>query len=600
MDINIYLQIIENAPISIIITDKNRKIVYANKFFQKNSGYSLDEIKNKSPKIWNSEYNENFYPDLVKNISNGKPWDGIFLNKKKDGTKVWEHVYIYPLKDYYIAYKIDVTDKKNLEEQLLNANLKAKESEKIKSEFIANISHEIRTPLNGIIGFVDLLMEKEEDEQKLNYLKIVKESSNTLLNLINDILDLSKLEAKKMEFQEMNFNLKELILDCIDTFKLKAEQKGIEIKYYIDENIPDFIKGDKYRVLQILNNLISNAVKFTEKGYVKIGVELLEKNKKNVKIKFCVEDTGIGIEPEKIDKIFEVFTQADGSITRRFGGTGLGLAITKEIISNLNGKLEVESEKGKGSKFTFTLSFLIGDEILISQHKKDVDLSRLKILIAEDDEFNQEFFREICNILKIKADIVDNGKKVLEKLNENNYNLIFLDINMPVLNGVETAKRILEMKKDYPLIAITGESSDSFSAELFTDYLQKPFTIESFVNIIKKHADLKESFKIEDIIDLKALEEIIDENEELKQTLIKVFIENCKEIVEKMERAINNNDMKELNRAIHSLKGTSGDVKAYKIFDLSLELERFFNQNNMEKLYSTFKELKNIITNLTQ
>ncbi len=620
---------VEKAPFSILITDKNHKIIYANRFLLSQTHYSFEELYNKTPKIFSTEYNEKFYPELRQKISQGKIWEGVFLNKKKDGTKYWEYVYIVPLIENdeivnFVAYKQDITEKKAMEEKLLEAKIKAEEAAKVKSEFLANMSHEIRTPINGIIGFIDLLLEQESDPQKRKYLEIVKDSSHTLLNLINDILDYSKLESQKMEFEILNFNVRDLIIECINSFKLRASQKGLNLTYFIDNNIPQYVKGDKLRILQVLNNLVSNAIKFTENGYVKICVEMLEKMKDSVKLKFTVEDTGIGIEKERLNKIFDAFYQTDPSITRKFGGTGLGLAISKEIISNLNGEIYVESQKNKGSKFYFILTFPIGEEIFISPkiQEKDIDLSSLKILIAEDNEFNQEFFREIFELLKINAEVVSNGMNVLEKLANNNYDAIFLDIHMPVLNGIETAKIIRKLEKGEEIktklklpnldeklkdksniiIALTGESYENIKTELFeagfNDYLFKPFKIEELIDILKKNIKVKTFYEIEDLINLKALDQIIGENEELRETLIKIFIDNCREIINEIENALNQNNKEELNKIIHKLKGTSGNIKAEKIYNLALDMQRSLIHDNMQKFILKLEKLKRYINNL--
>ncbi len=622
--------VVKNAPFPILITDANRRIIYANPFLLNHSQYSLDELYGNSPKIFQTEYNLKFYPELKKKITKGETWEGVFLNKKKDGTEFWEHIYIVPIKNEkgeiinFVGFKKDITERKAIEESLIEAKVKAQEGMRAKSEFLANMSHEIRTPINGIVGFVDLLLEKESDEDKKRYLEIIKDSTDSLLNVINDILDISKLESKKMVFEVLNFNIKDLIKECINTFKLKASEKNIQLKYYIDSDIPDYLKGDRLRLLQVLNNLVSNAVKFTEKGSITVKAESINKTSDTVEIKFTVADTGIGIKREKLDKIFESFAQAESSITRKYGGTGLGLTICKEIIANLNGKLQVESELGKGTKFFFTLTFPIGDEISISFDgidKDSINLSNLKVLIAEDDVFNQAFFREIFNTLSIDTDIVENGYKLLEKLKEKRYDIIFTDLNMPVMDGFTAVEIIRKLEKgekaenvdidglDEKLVSckniiiaftasVDGELKSKLKEKGFDDYLSKPFKPKELTNILKKYSQNSEDISLDKIINLKELDELLGNDEGLRKQLINVFLENCKDIIKEFEDAIENNRFEELPEIAHKLKGAAGNIKADAIFQLSIEMEKCAQEENFERFLKLFKEMKNIVENI--
>jgi PAS domain S-box-containing protein len=622
--------VVEFAPFSIVITNIERKIIYANPFLLKHSGYSQNEIYGKSPKIFQSDYNEKFYPELMEKIMSGNTWEGVFLNKRKNNVQYWEHIYIVPIKGTdneiinFVAFKEDITERKLMEEKLMEAKAEAQEGLRAKSEFLANMSHEIRTPINGIVGFVDLLLETETDSDKRKYLEIIKDSTDSLLNVINDILDISKLEAKKMEFEILNFKISDVIKECINTFDFQAKKKGIELKCHIDSYIPEFIKGDKLRLLQVLNNLISNAIKFTEKGSIDVTVNLLEKTNDTVTLKFSVKDTGIGIAEEHIKKIFEAFTQAEGSTTRRFGGTGLGLAICKEIISNLNGNLEVISKVGEGTEFFFSLSFPIGDAVSTSfeVEEENFDFTGIKILIAEDDIFNQTFFSELFKRMGINADIVGNGLKVIEKLKDKKYNMIFMDINMPVMDGFTSTELIrklergekvyeidikgieekLKFKKNV-IVALTASIDDNMKKQLkdkgFDDYLTKPFKTEELVEMLKKFTQgVSETVSPEDIINIKELDTLLGNDNELREQLVAVFIENCKNIIIEFEEAIKEDKFEELMDIAHKIKGASGNVKAEGIYKISLKMEEAAKTEDFVTFLRLFNKLKKIVERL--
>ena len=355
---------------------------------------------------------------------------------------------------------------------------------KLKSEFLANMSHEIRTPLNAILGFIKVM--KEEDNGKFHkYLNIIDSSSQTLLTIINDILDLSKIEAGKMTIEYINFHTDELY-NIIELFEEKAKEKNIDFKINFI-NIPEYLYSDIHRIKQVISNLLSNAIKFTpENKKIQVSIEY-----KNNNLYVEVKDEGIGIPEEKIKTIFDAFSQADNSTTRQFGGTGLGLTISHKLIKMLGGELNVESKLNKGSRFYFEIPIKIGKEIKEKIETSNNIDKNIKLLIAEDNEANQMFMKVILNKMQIDYDIVYNGKEVVEIAKNENYNIILMDINMPIMNGIDATKEIRKFS-NIPIIALTASALDGDKEKFLevgmNDYLSKPLDIQKLKKIIEKYS----------------------------------------------------------------------------------------------------------------
>jgi signal transduction histidine kinase/CheY-like chemotaxis protein len=407
-------------------------------------------------------------------------------------------------------------------EDLINAKELAENSAKAKEQFLANMSHEIRTPMNGVLGFANLLLSSKEtlSVTQREYLQNIKNSADYLLVIINDILDLTKIESGKMEFDETPIHLNSLIQAVMSACKMQADKKGLKVQSYIAPNVPEIIVGDTVRLHQILLNLYSNAVKFTLRGEVNISVSLVREDINNIKIRFAVQDTGIGIPKEKQADIFEIFTQASGDTTRRFGGTGLGLSISRQLVELQNGKMYIESEVGKGSTFSFELTFKkwTNDEEAkekirqekISQDKKieiiptqpiqnqpiqntitennNINVlpqSKVSILLAEDNPVNQMLVMAILQDWGFDIDIAEHGKQTLEMLAQKKYSLLLLDIHMPEIDGYQVTKLIRQGLQNIdtrlPIIAMTasalkGEREKCLSVGM-NEYVAKPFSV---------------------------------------------------------------------------------------------------------------------------
>jgi len=379
---------------------------------------------------------------------------------------------------------------------------RAEHSEKVKEQFLANMSHEIRTPMNAILGMTRLLLEKGPREDQLKYLNAIKQSSDNLLVIINDILDLSKIEAGKINFESVGFELAEQVKTVITTIKLNADEKHLDLNCSIADDVPHRIIGDPYRLTQILLNLAGNAVKFTEKGSVSLIVSLVEKNATDAKIKFEVSDSGIGIAQDKLDYIFDMFTQESSSTTRKFGGTGLGLAICKRLVELQGGSIHVESEMGKGSAFSFMITYGIQPDTVqhdITKEKKQVSRDQLKniaILLVEDNEFNQMVAVDTIrdSIEGVTIDVAVNGKEAVEMVAKNNYDVVLMDIQMPEMDG-HAATKLIRKNTDarinsIPIIAMTAsvikaEVDKCFESGM-NEFVGKPFSIDELLDKISK------------------------------------------------------------------------------------------------------------------
>ncbi|MEO8086632.1 MAG: tetratricopeptide repeat protein [Bacteroidota bacterium] len=379
---------------------------------------------------------------------------------------------------------------------------RAEESERFKARFLANMSHEIRTPMNAVMGMTNLLLKTKLEQQQYKYLDAVQKSSRNLLVIINDILDLSKIEAGKMELEKIDFRLSEALDTVYNTLRFKAEEKGLNFVVDIDSSITPVLIGDPVRLNQILINLTGNAIKFTEKGNIKIHAQLELANHLEQKIIFTVSDTGIGIPENKINTVFEGFQQADKSTFRKFGGTGLGLNISKQLTEMSGGVITVQSKLGVGTTFFVNIPFGIGSEKAIEEKSKPIDqsiisrLGRLKILLAEDNEFNQIVAVDTLKMVipGITVDVANNGKEAIEMIRHNKYDLVLMDVNMPEMNGLEATQSI---RKDFPspinklkIIAMTASITkneiDLCYQSGMDDYVPKPFEQDELIEKIAK------------------------------------------------------------------------------------------------------------------
>ena len=536
----------------------------------------------------------------------------------KEGHVIWIMCRGFALRDEngnpyrMLGSYIDVTDAKITEETLTKAKEAAEEAGKSKETFLANMSHEIRTPLNGIIGMANLLNKTELTDSQSEYLHAIKYSADNLLVIINDVLDLAKIEAGKLTLESIDFDLTEITHNALKSLTYKADDKGIQLVGNLPATI-FYVNGDPYRLTQILTNLLNNAIKFTVNGNVELSVNAkIVKDK--VEVLFWVKDTGIGIHRHKIDTIFNSFTQAQSDTTRKFGGTGLGLAICKNLVEMQGGKIEVASEYGKGSVFTFSLTYNIGKlenqpKILEDEVVEFQKMEHVKILLAEDNEINQFLACELLKSWGMEVDTAKNGLEAIDKWLKNEYDLILMDIQMPELGGVEATVEIRNRKlpkSNIPIIALTANAlkgqKERFIGFGMNDYLSKPFNeAELYSKILsllpeetKKIISVAKTTK--GLYDFSKLQQISNGNKDFEKKLMAIFVDTVPESLGKLRLACENGNMENLSAMAHKLKTT---INAMGIEQLKVPIQNLEDFANAKKETKVINQLsKQIIDTL--
>lgn len=496
-----YQILAEKARDIFLFVDMDGAILEANESAVRAYGYCREEILNKT--IFDLRGGD---PIISEQMEQAKE-TGLFfetVHYRKDGSsfpvEVSTQSTIIGGKDVLLSIVRDITQRKQVEAQNREAMEFAQSAYRAKSEFLANMSHEIRTPLNGVIGMIDLtLLTVLTDEQKDNLIT-AKNCADSLLKIINDILDFSKIEAGKISIENIEFDLGSLAEKMMKMHVLNATEKGLMLTMALPEHLPPRIKGDPARLQQILNNLMSNALKFTEKGSVCLEVHNLGNNGNTICLQFDVMDSGIGISTEDVPKLFKSFSQVDGSHARKYGGTGLGLVISRQLAEKMGGTLNVSSEKGKGSIFSLVMGFEIAEgaeEPAMKTNFQSECNNRTKILLVEDDAVNQIVVSRMLKRLGYSFDVAGNGQECLSLLRERSYDLCLMDIQMPGMDGIQTTEAIRSMEElkgwHLPVIALTAHAllgdRERFITLGMDDYLAKPFQMSDLQESINRMLD---------------------------------------------------------------------------------------------------------------
>jgi len=483
------------------------------------------------------------------------------------------------------------SEKEYLNNMLISYN-KTKEASKAQQNFIAKMSHEMRTPLNGIIGMTKLIEGTLLNQNQKKYVDILNNQSVQLLGLINDVLDISKVQSQNFKLVHFPFNLKEVLTSNIKSYEMQAKLKGVDFTCAFDTKIHYNLKGDSLRMSQIVNNLLSNAIKFTKEGFVSISVQHDSSTKDFQNIIIIVEDSGIGIGEAKLEKIFEGFHQEDDSIVRKYGGTGLGLMITKEIVDQMKGEIIVDSKKGEGSKFTILLSFKKSNQNLDQNEiSRDVSLNGLNILVAEDNEVNSFYLKTILEQDGCIVSLAKNGQEVIEFCKKQEFDLILMDIQMPILDGISATQIIRkELKINTPIIAQTANTVqkdiDACYEAGVLDYISKPFTISELNRKIAFNLDLglkNKKTKLKDRAPQSlhsSVLSLVNGNKEFARKILQVFSEDTPKNIKSLKKAFSAKDEIQINKIGHKIKSSFRMFKLKVPFEYSLWIENFSSEKH--------------------
>jgi PAS domain S-box-containing protein len=492
---------IESSSVSVIITDEKGDIIYTNPFFTQITGYSQEEAIGKNPKIINSGWHsKEFYQELWNTLYEGNNWEGEFRNKKKNGELFWEKAIISPVLNSYgvitnfIAIKEDISYQKQAEETRQQLEV-AQRTARFRQDFLAKMSHEIRTPLTGVLGMIEVLEQTKLSEKQSDFVSTIKASGENLSEIINQVLDFSKIEAGKISLHPVEFEFKTLLENTKVLYKDNLNA-AVELVVEIDPRIPPFIRADKFRLSQVVNNLVSNAIKFTHKGLVVLKANLGKAGNtdEQIVIKVDVCDTGIGIAESLQEKLFNPFVQSEDGEKSVYEGTGLGLSICKELVELMQGEIGVKSKKGEGSTFWFSFPADKAEEILPPQKQIIIRKSskKLRVLLAEDTLVLQKTTKLLLNSMGHEVQMANNGQHALEIFKPGLFDLILMDINMPIMDGITTTRLLKEEYTNMP--PVVGLSANAFEGDSekyiamgMDDYLTKPFNYEKIMSLIMKY-----------------------------------------------------------------------------------------------------------------
>ncbi len=578
-----YRGIIENMELGLLEVDRDGKVVRAFDRFCQMTGYSNEELVGEQaeevllpPKYKKvlKEQNE----DRKKGIAN--TYEVQIL--RKDGQLIWVIISGAPIYDSEgniigsLGIHYDITERKRLEQDIKEARIAAEQARAAEQQFLANMSHEIRTPMNTVIGMTHLLYETNPNASQREYLHALRFSADSLMGVIDNILDMSKIEAGKLEFENRAFNLRELLQGLRRTFQFRVREKLISVDVSIDPRIQNLLMGDPTRLTQILSNLLSNASKFTKAGRIGVDATLVAHQLGRYQLQFIVHDTGIGIAPDKLNVIFENFKQADVNITRKYGGTGLGLAIVKELVELQKGYIIVESKLGVGSKFIFELPF--GDTEAVANEKglstaaqnNDIreQISQLSILVVEDNTMNQKLVRQIFELWKTDFILAQNGREAVSMSKERTFDLILMDIHMPDMDGF-AATRTIRADADNPnvntpIVALTAAALVSEKKEAFEsgmdDFLTKPFSPKQLESTIvqvlgiQSKVDASAGAQTGVCVDLTYLKEFSGNDRIFMREMIETFLSETPSSILQLKQAVAANDWDSVYKMVHRLK----------------------------------------------
>ncbi|MFM2316405.1 MAG: hypothetical protein RLZZ155_737, partial [Bacteroidota bacterium] len=570
--------IIDNFRLGLLEVAPSGIIIHANESFCEMSGFTCEELQGQDggDLLLDADEKERM---KVRNASRIEGEEDVYelkvLNKNKE-TRYWL-VSAAPLLDDEgcvqgsIGIHWDITQMKELELELIESKRKAEESSKAKAMFLANMSHEIRTPLNGIVGMAEQLAQSQLDADQRYFTDIMRSASSTLLSIINDVLDISKIESGKFSIETTTFNLNETIKRTLSIFGEKAKVSGISLDIDLMDDRGIMHLGDPHRLSQVLFNIVGNAIKFTQAGYVRVTSKLERGENDVCWVSFQIEDTGVGMDLAYLAKVFEAFSQEDASITRKFGGSGLGLSIARSIVQIMGGTIQIESEKGKGTKVSIRIPMRISNDKTKQDIVEMTDLQKslkgLRVLAVEDNELNRMVLQVILKKCEVTVSMAHNGQEAIEMIQGNEFDIVLMDVQMPIVDGLEATKYIREeLKLTTPIIGLSAnamrEEVEICKQAGMNDYLVKPYSERSLVEVMKKWSlenqvvEIVEEEKFVETLDLSMLKQYVGNDDSVMKEVVRGYLEHLPPQLDRLELALVGLDVLALRHELHQLKAS--------------------------------------------
>lgn len=626
-----YRSILANMKLGLLEVDNDGKITYANNSFCYMSSYTMPELIGKTAAdLFLSGDNSEIEKEKWKNREKGIADAYEVETRDKNGDKKWWLISGAPRYNDKselvgsIGIHLDITDQKIQEIELVEARIEAEQSAYSKEIFLANMSHEIRTPMNAIMSMANQLAKTNLEPQQEFYLETIHTASKNLLVIINDVLDLSKIDAGKLSLENIGFNLIDVLQNAMQVITHKGEEKGLDLNnFYFDGNISPVLIGDPYRLNQVLLNLMTNAVKFTERGSVDLNCRVIADKPNSQVIHVSVVDTGIGMEDAFVQHLFDKFSQEYESVSRKYGGTGLGMSICKELIEQMGGEIFVDSEKGVGSTISFVIELQKGasedmPEKVATQFSEDFLLGK-KVLVTDDNDLN----RLVASILLLDFGatvmVAENGEIAIDMISKESFDVVLMDIQMPIMNGYETTKKLRKSGNNIPIIALTASAikgeREKCIASGMNDYITKPINEEEFLKTIDKwiKGDAEATPITEDIImttmpkpeealyDLTSLKNISKGREAFIRKMVDMFCEQTPITVKEMIDAYHANDLEQMGAIAHKLKPSIDNLNIVSLQKVIRDIEMIGREKLEDpSLPTSLRETENVINKVTE
>jgi PAS domain S-box-containing protein len=608
----------------VLFTDLAGTITWANEGFSQLTGYSKEEVVGNTPigLCKGPLSNKESIKEMLTLFETGRNFSVEVIHYRKDGSWFWGKVKGQSILDdngktiQYFAMVEDITVKKHMELEIIEAKELAEQSSRAKEIFLANMSHEIRTPMNAILGMSRQLKKTELDDQQMFYLDTIHSAADHLLVVINDILDISRIEAGRLVLETIGFSMKDVARRVHGVMYHKAEEKGLKLSFCVDDDIPTILLGDPYRLNQVLLNLVSNAVKFTARGCVKVNYNLAQSQAKEHIIRIVVTDTGIGMEEGFLNHLFGKFVQEDSAVARKYGGTGLGMSICKQLVGLMSGAIMVKSRKDVGTNVILEIPFAPGRESDKSEKEEwRCDSAILKdklILLVEDNEMNRLVATTVLDHYGAVVDQATNGAESLNMLRKKKYDLVLMDVQMPVMDGLEATREIRrEFGDTTPVIALTANAikgeSDKCSAAGMNDYLSKPFEEEDLIRMIAHWLEIRipsqpsqptviQQAIVMPLYDLCKLRELSRGNDDFVATMVKMFLQQVPAAVKEINTAYNCRNLNVVKAIAHRIRPVLDNLCIASLKNEMKEMERLALYNEpSDRLQELIQQLTHTI-----